>query len=530
MSKIEELLTTSERDYVVDNKGNQVKVADLKGKIVGLYFSAHWCPPCKRFTPLFAEIYNKLKGDNKLFEVVFISSDRDEEAFKEYHGDMPWLAVPFSDRSTKEKLSELFEVQGIPTLVIVDENGETITTEGVEKVMEDGVDGYPFKPDLEKEAAKKEAKEKGRKEVMTSLDYAIDNKGNQVKVADLKGKIVGLYFSAHWCPPCRRFTPLFAEVYKKLKAENKSFEVIFVSSDRDEEAFKEYHGEMPWLALPFSDRDAKTRLSELFDVEGIPQLILLDENGEVITTEGVQKIMEDGVDGYPFKFDPEKEAAKKAAKEKGIKEVMTSLDYAVDNKGNQVKVADLKGKIVGLYFSAHWCPPCRMFTPLFADIYNRLKAENKSFEVIFVSSDRDEEAFKEYHGEMPWLALPFSDRDTKMRLSKLFDVEGIPTLILLDENGQVITKEGLMKVVEDGVDGYPFKPDPQREEAKKKELEDFIASLPKEVTISQHPHPLQLHAQVYRGRYGCDVCGEGGQGPAYHCDDCGYDCHPKCAK
>ncbi len=44
MSKLEELLISPARDYVIDNKGNEVKVADLKGKIVGLYFSAHWCP------------------------------------------------------------------------------------------------------------------------------------------------------------------------------------------------------------------------------------------------------------------------------------------------------------------------------------------------------------------------------------------------------------------------------------------------------------------------------------------------------
>jgi len=53
-----------------------------------------------------------------------------------------------------------------------------------------------------------------------------------------------LYFSAHWCPPCRKFTPVLSEAYTKLKAERDDFELVFVSSDRDQEGFDEYFGEM----------------------------------------------------------------------------------------------------------------------------------------------------------------------------------------------------------------------------------------------------------------------------------------------
>jgi thiol-disulfide isomerase/thioredoxin len=61
--------------------------------------------------------------------------------------------------------------------------------------------------------------------------------------------LVGIYFSAHWCPPCRKFTPLLAEVYKEIAAAGKKIGVVFVSSDRDEESFREYFRKMPWVMI-----------------------------------------------------------------------------------------------------------------------------------------------------------------------------------------------------------------------------------------------------------------------------------------
>merc|ERR1719492_580215 len=71
---------------------------------------------------------------------------------------------------------------------------------------------------------------------------------------NVAGETLGIYFSAHWCPPCRGFTPKLVESYKTMMAKGLNFEVIFASSDKDEAAFKEYYGEMPWLALPHGDK------------------------------------------------------------------------------------------------------------------------------------------------------------------------------------------------------------------------------------------------------------------------------------
>ncbi|GAB9472978.1 Nucleoredoxin [Globisporangium polare] len=99
-------------------------------------------------------------------------------------------------------------------------------------------------------------------------------------------------------------------------------------------------------------------------------------------------------------------------------------------------------KLVGLYFSAHWCPPCRGFTPTLSTTYEELKEEHPEVEIVFVSSDRDEPAFAEYYGEMPFVALPYEQRERKAELSVKFEVRGIPTLVFLNERGELVTEDG----------------------------------------------------------------------------------------
>ncbi len=84
----------------------------------------------------------------------------------------------------------------------------------------------------------------------------------QVSSLQKEGGVIGIYFSAHWCPPCRGFTPKLAKFYEDFKktSNGDKFEVIFASSDSDQAAFDEYYGEMPWLALPYDERKIKVRI------------------------------------------------------------------------------------------------------------------------------------------------------------------------------------------------------------------------------------------------------------------------------
>jgi nucleoredoxin len=93
------------------------------------------------------------------------------------------------------------------------------------------------------------------------------------------------------------------------------------------------------------------------------------------------------------------------------------------------------------YFSAHWCPPCRAFTPDLVKFYNRSdEAAGKKFEIIFVSSDRSEEQMEEYFKEdkMPWPAIEYADAKQIREVSQ-YAGSGIPCLVLVDRAGKVIS-------------------------------------------------------------------------------------------
>ncbi|KAH8056012.1 hypothetical protein JL722_7839 [Aureococcus anophagefferens] len=234
----------------------------LGGKaVVGLYFSAHWCPPCRGFTPKLAALYEALVAAGESFEVVFVSSDRDDAQFDEYYGAHPWAAVPFANRDAKAALSRKFKVQGIPTFVLVDgETGELITADGRDVVLEDPSGaGFPWRPPSLRDAL----------DALPPLEGKGPG-GPGPTFGSLPGPVL-LYFSAHWCPPCRQFTPQLVAFFSRLKAAHPAASLVFVSSDKSEHEFAEYFADMgdEWLALPFAARGAKDRLSQLFGVRGI---------------------------------------------------------------------------------------------------------------------------------------------------------------------------------------------------------------------------------------------------------------------
>jgi nucleoredoxin len=97
-----------------------------------------------------------------------------------------------------------------------------------------------------------------------------------------------------------------------------------------------------------------------------------------------------------------------------------------------------------LYYSAQWCPPCHVFTPLLVGWYNKFKPAHPNFELIFVSEDTNETSMLSYMKEMamPWPAVRFGalkhDGSFKGSGIEKFAGPGIPDLVLVDANGTVL--------------------------------------------------------------------------------------------
>jgi thiol-disulfide isomerase/thioredoxin len=111
-----------------------------------------------------------------------------------------------------------------------------------------------------------------------------------VPLADALGgkEFVLLYASAHWCPPCRKFTPMLANWYKTVR---NNVEIVFLSADHDATGFKSYFATHPWMAVDYDD-DARDNIMAAIKVSGIPRLVVLSG--------ATGKIIDDNAGGKPL--------------------------------------------------------------------------------------------------------------------------------------------------------------------------------------------------------------------------------------
>jgi peroxiredoxin len=102
-----------------DLSGRNVRLADLKGKIVLLEFWATWCPPCREAIPGIERLYETYK--DRGLAVLGISMDDgdwdDVETFVREYG------IGYPVLKGNEDISTAYMIRVIPTLYLIDRNG-----------------------------------------------------------------------------------------------------------------------------------------------------------------------------------------------------------------------------------------------------------------------------------------------------------------------------------------------------------------------------------------------------------------------
>ena len=124
----------------LNNKMEEVNPEEvLNCKLIALLFTASWCSPCVIFEKELIELYSEANIGDKMLEIVHISSDRTEEAFKKSLGNKPWVFLPYHSNKIGELVSK-YSVLAVPVFLVLRSSDCQIVTEtGRKELSEEGV-------------------------------------------------------------------------------------------------------------------------------------------------------------------------------------------------------------------------------------------------------------------------------------------------------------------------------------------------------------------------------------------------------
>ena len=102
--------------------GTTLGSQDLTGRVVLLNFWATWCGPCKEEMPSLARLQSQF--DPGRVRVVTVTTDMHPQGIKQFLDHLGInLPVVFDE---DQELSRLFMVRGLPTTVLIDQDGRAL--------------------------------------------------------------------------------------------------------------------------------------------------------------------------------------------------------------------------------------------------------------------------------------------------------------------------------------------------------------------------------------------------------------------
>lgn len=236
-----------------------------------LYFSASYCGPCLQFTPKLITMYDKFL--EKSCDIVFISSDKDEDSYNDYFAKMPWKTTAY-DLQHSHDLRKKYNVLTIPTLIITDTLTKTIINRNARNLVlcDNKLEKFPWP-------------------VNNIFDNLVELTKNieEYELAEIKtNKAFGLYFSDL---NNRNLNNKVVLKYNKLRRIKQPFEIIFISKDKNYINFMNTIENFPFVILDFEKVYERENLVNIANISKIPSLAIFDDNGDFITNDGLDDFL-----------------------------------------------------------------------------------------------------------------------------------------------------------------------------------------------------------------------------------------------
>ena len=103
------------------------------------------------------------------------------------------------------------------------------------------------------------------------------------------------------------------------------------------------------------------------------------------------------------------------------------------NSGKNLKLSEHRGEVVMINFWATWCAPCRQEMPLLNRIHEQYR--KAGFTLLGINID-DDPANAQALAKKLGVTFPVLF-DAEKRVSRLYDVDAMPSTLLIDRDGKV---------------------------------------------------------------------------------------------
>jgi peroxiredoxin len=147
---------------------------------------------------------------------------------------------------------------------------------------------------------------------------------------------------------------------------------------------------------------------------------------------------------YPELADQPRPAERAARKLRAMRELTVGKPApeieGQDVDGKAMKLSDYRGKVVVVTFWATWCSPCVAMVPHERELIRRM--EGKPFALLGVNGDEDRERMRYQSKELQITWRSFYDGGPDGPISRSWNVQGWPTVVVLDRDGVIRYKGG----------------------------------------------------------------------------------------